>query len=768
VTTNTSTPAPKRYVIRVARQAGLAALFIAAALAGTASGVLFAYADDLPQITALDDYTPSTITRVVGRNGTVLGEFATERRVIIGYQDIPLRLRQAVLAAEDAQFFEHVGLSAQRILLTLVKDAMERRLAAGASTLTQQLARKLFLTDEKTWERKIKEALLAIQIEKRYTKEEIFTFYCNQMYFGHGAYGVEAASQLYFRKSAKDLALEEAALIAGILQGNVRQSPYVNPDAARRRRNYALNRMAEEGFISREEADLTAEKPIVTRGEPGQETSVAPYYLEEVRKYLEAKYGAKALYESGLTVRTTIDIELQRAANAAVEHGLRQVARRRGAWRKPARNILAEGHTLAQFKHDRWSRAMSEGDIVPAVVVGVDARDNRSGAARVRLGHYTAELTRPAFQWTRRTHAADLMQAGDLVEVKIVKIDAASKVVSATLEQAPMIEGALVAIDNRSGQILSMVGGYSFARSKFNRATQAYRQMGSTFKPLLYTAAIDRGLTPATVLVDSPAAFDAGAGQPPYAPRNYDGKYYGPVTLRAALEQSRNIPAVRVMEMLGPRQVVAYAKRFGFPEDFPSYLSTALGAAEATLLEITSAYSAFPNNGLRLQPYQVVSVVDREGNLLEDHRPTPRDAIRADTAYVMTNLLRGVVQRGTAAAAASLDWPLAGKTGTVDDYTDAWFIGFDPRITVGVWVGYDEKKPIGSGETGSVTALPIWIEFMRHYIELRGDRENPPSFEPPGNIVFVAVDRSTGEPTEEGAGLQEAFIAGTQPTRTPQ
>jgi penicillin-binding protein 1A len=759
--------APARYVIRVARQAGIAALFIAAALAGTAGGVLFAYADDLPQISALDHYSPSTITRVLGRNGAVIGEFATERRVIIGYQDVPLRLRQAILAAEDAQFFEHVGLSAQRILLTLVKDAMERRLAAGASTLTQQLARKLFLTDEKTWERKIKEALLAIQIEKRYTKEEIFTFYCNQMYFGHGAYGVEAASQLYFRKSAKDLALEEAALIAGILQGNVRQSPYVNPEAARRRRNYALGRMAEEGFITREEAEATEQKPIVTRGEPGRETSVAPYYLEEVRKYLEAKYGAKALYESGLTVRTTLDDELQRAANVALENGLRQVARRRGAWRKPSRNVLAEGHALQQFKHDRWSRTMAEGDIVPAVVVSVDPRANRAGAARVRFGSYTAELARSAFQWTRRQHAADLVQPGDLVEVKIVKIDPAANTVSATLEQAPMIDGALVALDNRTGQILAMVGGYSFARSKFNRATQAYRQMGSTFKPILYTAAIDRGLTPSTMLVDSPAAFDAGAGQPPYAPRNYDGRYHGPITLRAALEQSRNIPAVRVMEMLGPRQVVAYAKRFGFPEDFPAYLSTALGAAEATLLEMTSAYSAFPNHGIRLQPYQVVSVVDREGNLLEDHRPIPRDAIRADTAYVMTNLLRGVVQRGTAGAAASLDWPMAGKTGTVDDYTDAWFIGFDPHITVGVWVGYDEKKPIGSGETGSVTALPIWMDFMRTYIELRGDRKTPPSFESPGNIVFVPVDQTTGEPTEDGGGLREAFISGTQPARPP-
>ena len=758
---------PARYVVKFARRAGIAALFVATALAGTLAGVLFAYADDLPQISALDDYVPNTITRVIGRNGAVIGEFATERRVVIGYQDIPIRLRQAILAAEDAQFFEHVGLSVQRIVLTLLKDAMERRLAAGASTLTQQLTRKLFLTDEKTWERKIKEALLAIQIEKRYTKEEIFTFYCNQMYFGHGAYGVEAASQLYFRKSAKDLTLEEAALIAGILQGNVRQSPYVNPQGAVRRRNYALDRMAEEGFISREEADAAKQTPIVTRGEPGQETSVAPYFLEEVRKYLEAKYGAKALYENGLTVRTSLDGELQRFANAAVEQGLRQIARRRGAWRKPARNLLTEGHTLAGFKHDRWARPISEGDIVPAIVTSVDPRATREGTARVRFGSYTAELTKTAFQWTRRTHAADLVQPGDVIEVRVTKLGEPGKPSVITLEQPPMVEGAMIAIDNHSGQILAMVGGYSFSRSKFNRATQAYRQMGSTFKPFLYTAAIDRGLTPSTMLVDTPASFDAGAGQPPYAPHNYDGKYVGPLTLRSALEQSRNIPAVRVMEMLGPRQVVAYAKQFGFPEDFPPYLSTALGAAESTLLEVTSAYSAFPNHGIRLQPYQVISVLDREGNLLEDHRPVPRDAIRADTAFVMTNLLRGVVLHGTATAANALDWPLAGKTGTVDDYTDAWFVGFDPNITVGVWVGYDEKKPIGSGETGAVTALPIWMDFMKNYIAARGDRENPPQFEPPGNIVFMPVSRETGEAVEAGNGINEAFISGTQPTRQP-
>jgi penicillin-binding protein 1A len=755
------------YVIRIARHATIAILFIAAALLGILSGVLFAYSDDLPEITRLDAYAPSTITRVMARDGSLVGDFAVERRVVIEYQDIPDVLRQAILAAEDSGFFDHAGLSVSRMALAMVKNMIPGSRTPGRSTLTQQIARQMFpeVGFDRTPERKIKEAIVAIQLEKRYTKPELFTLYCNQMYFGHGAYGVEAASRLYFNKRARELTLPEAALIGGLFQGNARQSPYVHMDAAVRRRNYVLNRMAEEGFISRADADAAMATPIVTRGNPGQASTLAPYFLEEVRKYVEAEYGAKALYESGLTVRTTLDPALQQAANRALDRGVRRVDKRRG-WRRPSRNILADEQDLDTFRHDRWSRSIVEGDIVPALVVDVEPKGTGS-RARVRIGSTVLTLGPDAFKWTRRTAAADLMKAGDLIEVEVTRLDDDRQPAALGLEQTPLVQGALVAIENRTGQVLAMVGGTSFARSKFNRATQAYRQMGSTFKPILYTAAIDRGLTPATILIDQPTSFNVGEGQPPYTPRNYDGRFEGPVTLRRAVEQSRNIPAVRVMDMLGPTQVVQYAKRFGFPEEFPPYLSAALGAGEANLLEVTSAYSAFPNNGVRLQPYQIVTVTDRENNGLEDNRPQPRDAIRADTAYVMTNLLRGVVLRGTAAAAASLDWPLAGKTGTVDDYTDAWFVGFDPTITVGVWVGYDEKKPLGPGETGSSAALPIWIDFMRAYIDRTGDRSNPPRFEAPGNIIFVAVDRATGEPVVDGTdgAINEAFISGTQPAR---
>lgn len=749
-----------------ARHASLALLFVGAALAGTASGVLFAYSDDLPAISALDRYQPDTITRVVGRDGSVVGEFATERRVVLRYDEIPPVMRQAVLSAEDSGFFEHFGFSITGLVRAVVTNVIEMRKAGGASTLTQQLARKLFLTDEKTWERKVKELLLSVQIEKRYTKEEIFTLYCNQMYFGHGAYGVEAAAQLYFGKPVKDLAVEEAAMIAGILQGNARQSPYVNMNAALRRRNYTLDRMASEGYIPAAEATAARARPIVTRGDPARESSFAPYYLEEVRKHLEARYGAQQLYESGLTVKTPLDPRLQRIATRALDTGLRRVDKRRTGFRRAHPKAVAAGDAITTYRHERWNRALAPGDIVPAIVERVDAAGVAPGHAMLRIGPLHAELTKESFQWTRRTHASQVAAPGDLVDVELLTVDATAKTATVRLEQTPLLEGAVVALENRTGHVLAMVGGFSFQRSKFNRATQALRQIGSTFKPILYTAAIDRGLTPATVLVDAPHAFDAGAGQPPYTPRNYDGKFEGPLTLRTALERSRNIPAVLVMEMLGPAQVAPYATRFGLPGELPPYLSSALGAGESTLLALASAYSAFPNHGVRMEPTQVLSVTDREGVTLEEHTPVARDAIRADTAYVMTSLLRGVVQRGTAASAASLNWPLAGKTGTVNDYTDAWFMGFDPDITLGVWLGYDEKKPIGNGETGTTAALPIWIDIMRAWLDGR-DRENPPQFEAPGNIVFVPVDRATGQPVEAGTpqAITEAFITGTQPSR---
>jgi penicillin-binding protein 1A len=754
-------------VVKVARNAGLVALFIVAAMLGVLSGVMFAYAGDLPQVSALDNYSPSTITRIYASGGQVIGEFATQRRVIVGYDEINPVLRQAIIATEDAEFDRHFGVNVWRIFVAAVTDIIERRRAQGASTLTQQLARNLKeqfgLNNEKSFERKIREAILAIQIEKRYTKREIFTIYCNQMYLGHGAYGVEAASRLYFQKSNKQLSLEEAALIAGIFQTPERQSPFVDMKRATSRRNVVLQRMADERYITQADADTAKQQPIVTRGQPNQPPGIAPYFVEEVRKHLEKQYSAKVLYENGLNVRTTLDAGLQDLANKALERGLRAYDKRHG-WRKPLRNVIDERHTVDGFKADRWNRPLAPGDIVPAVVVTAP----KTGAARLRIGSVRADLEKAGYTWTRRTSAADLFKPGDLVDVAIVKLDAATGAATVTLEQSPLAEGAILAIDNHTGQIKAMVGGWSFSRSKFNRAIQAYRQLGSTFKPIVYTAAIDRGFTPSSIIVDAPVSYSAGNGQI-YSPHNYDHKFLGPITLRYALEESRNIPAIKMMDSLGPKNVLEVAKRFGFEEDFPPYLPIALGAGDATLLDITSAYTTFPNQGVRMKPYSVLTVKDRDGNLLEENRAEPSDVIRADTAFVMTNMLRGVLSpRGTGAKATAMasSWPLAGKTGTVDENTDAWFVGFDPDITVGVWLGFDDKrKSLGGAEQGAFAALPIWMDFMKAYIDGRPDKDDPPEFAAPGNIVFLAVDKGNGSvlPAQTPDSIREAFISGTQP-----
>jgi penicillin-binding protein 1A len=758
--------APKRarVVIRIARRAIIVGLFLLAAILGGLGGVLFAYGTDLPEISRLDDYQPNTITRLLARDGKVVAQFATERRVVIRYEDIAPVLRQAIISTEDADFEEHFGVSVTRILVTAIKDIVYRQ-NAGASTITQQLARDLFLRDYmrggvyarsglEGLERKIKEALVAIELEKRYTKREIFTFYANQINLGHGAYGVEAASRMYFNKSAKNLNLEEAAALAATIQTPARLSPFVDPERNRNRRNYVLRRMAEEGYITDAVAGEAQKQPTILRGQPQPDQSIAPYFAEEIRKKLEAQFGASALYEAGLTVQTTLDANLQLAMNRALDRGLRRLDKRHSLYRGPIRNLLATGKTIDGFTSDTWAKPIRSGDIVTAVVTAVPP----SGAApvRLRIAGRDAELSPKGFTWARKP-ASQLFKTGDLIEVEVRTVDDNGAFKDVQLEQAPIIEGAALAIDNRTGQIRAMTGGFSFARSKFNRATQAQRQVGSLFKPILYTAAVDHGYTATTMFVDEKVSYVAGPNQPPYEPHNYDGKFEGPITLRRALEDSRNIPAVQTIADLGPAEVIPYARRFGLRGNYQPYLSLALGAGEATLMEMTSAYSVFPNQGVRMDPFSVTTITDRDGNVREENRPQPHEAIRADTAFILTNLLRGVVQEGTAAAAAALMWPLAGKTGTMDDFTDAWFIGFDPNLTVGVWVGYDEKKPIGRGETGAQAALPIWMDIMRAYVDKDADRKNPPDFDAPGNIVFVTL----------GNGKVEAYINGTQPQEQP-
>ena len=512
----------RRLSARLVRSFGIIALFLVAALLGTASGVLFAFVGDLPQISALDDYAPATITKVLGRDGSVVGEFATERRQVVTYDQIPVNLRNAIVSAEDAGFFTHGGVDVFRIFATAARRLVGVQRKGGASTITQQLTRKLFLTDDETLERKIKEALLAMQIEKRYTKQEIFTMYCNKMYWGHGAYGVEAASQLYFAKHVGDLTLGEAAMIAGIHQGNVRESPYVNMKAAVTRRNYALDRMVANGYIKKAEAEAIEKQPIVVHGEPNQSPSIAPYFVETVRQHLEDQYGSKAVYEHGLIVKTGLDPQMQRWSNAALDAGLRRFDRLKG-YRKPTQNVLAENHPIDSYKLPQWSREPNEGERAPAIVM-----ENKGGVLRVRVGRWHGTIDRTGYSWTNKK-AEDLAKVGDIVQVKIGKMNAKELTFSGDLEQTPLIEGAVIAIDNHTGQVLAMVGGLSYERSQFNRAIQAQRQVGSLFKPFVYTAAIDRGYTTITTLVDEPVSFNVGPNQPLYEPKNFDRKFEGEI-----------------------------------------------------------------------------------------------------------------------------------------------------------------------------------------------------------------------------------------------
>jgi penicillin-binding protein 1A len=574
--------------------------------------------------------------------------------------------------------------------------------------------------------------------------------YCNKMYWGHYVYGVEGASQLYFGKHVSELNLDEAALIAGLLQGNVRQSPYVDMKAAVSRRNYVLDRMADNGYIKKEEAAAAKKRPIVTHGQPAPPSSLAPYFTELVRQHLEDAYGAKAALESGLTVRTSIDPALQRVANTALDVGLRKLDKTRG-YRKPTRNIGADTKTIDAAKLPQWTHDPIEGEYVPAIVTGIEAK-----VIQIRLARWHGAIDSKGYEWTRRK-AEDAVKKGDVIDVRVKKVETKNQTFTADLEQVPELQGAVVAIDNHTGQIMAMVGGQNFQRSQFNRATQAQRQVGSLFKPFVYTTAIDGGYTAATKIVDEPVSYEVGPNQPRYEPKNFDNKYQDEITLRWALEDSRNVPTIKLMAEIGPEQVVAMAQKMGFTSPLKPYLSTAIGAAEANLLEMVAAYVAFPNQGVHMTPRLTLGVTDRDGNVLEETRPESTEVLKADTAYIMTSLLEGVVKRGTGKSAGIQipDWPLGGKTGTTDEATDAWFIGFDPDITIGVWVGYDQKKTLGTQAQGATVALPIWIEIMKSWVDRRrAEVTDKPDFTKPGNVLTIIFD-----------GAPEVFIAGTEPGR---
>ncbi len=750
-------PAPARRILTF-RRVLVTALFAAAILGGALIGVFLAFESDLPQVTSLEEFQPNIITQIFAADGSVLGEFAIEKRVVVEFRDIPPVLRNAIVAVEDADFWKHIGINPWRIPAAAFANVRSGRLGQGFSTLTMQLTRLLFLTPEKTYERKIKEIILAFQIEKNFTKEEIFTLYCNQVYFGHGNYGVEAASRFFFGKPVKDLTLAEAALLAGIPQNAPRLSPVNHPDRALARRNHVLDRMAEEKYISREEAVAAQREPLGLhlRKDP---PSIAPHFLEEVRKYLEKEYGSQRIYQGGLRVYTTLDPEMQRAAVRALRDGLRILDRRARGFVKPETSVLVDGLLPEPLHLDEWDWPFAEGDVVRGVVIASDRM-----SAVVQVGDYRARLFPADVAWTRRTSVSDVLPRGVVAPFRIVSLSDTDgrKEAKLQLEQEPKVEGALLAEDVRSGAVRAMVGGYDFEKSKFNRATQAMRQVGSAFKPIIYSAALETlGWTPSTILVDAPLSFPNPWDHSVWTPQNYDGAFWGPMPLRRAVEQSRNIPAVKTLQAVGVEKGIEYARKLGLEGEFPPYLPIALGAGEATLQEMVGAFATFANQGLRMKPFLIDRITDREGNVIEQATPRATDALRADTAFILTSLLRGVCERGTAARSRKLGRPIAGKTGTTNDWTDAWFIGYEPSLAAGVWVGFDEKKDsLGRGEDGAHAALPIWMDFWKAATDGRPIEEHPI----PGNVVFVPVDEM-GRPGAPGApGVRmEAFVAGTEP-----
>ncbi len=632
-------------------------LFVAVALAGS-SVVYYVLLKELPSIAALKDYRPSITTRVYADNNELIDEFFLEDRKIIKYEDIPKIVIQAFVAAEDARFFQHSGFDMQSISRAFFKNVEAGRIVQGGSTITQQVAKSLYLSPEKSYMRKIKEALLAYKIDRYLTKEEIITLYLNHIYLGHGSYGIEAAAQGYFGKSAKNLSLPEAAMLAGLPKAPSNYSPYLHPERAYQRQVYVLNRMLEDGYITPREKEKALSTFIKLRSIKPKD-KIAPYFIENIRRYIQEKYGSDVLYKEGLEVYTTLNIPMQKAARDAVEQGLRELEERE--------------------KYEKGA-----------------------------------------------------------------------------------VQGAFLAMDPKTGAIRAMVGGRNFQRSEFNRATQSRRQPGSAFKPLIYTAAFDKGLTPATIIVDSPIVYpDPLQPDGVWNPKNFDGKFEGPTTLHNALIHSRNIVTIKILEEIGVDYAAAYAANMGIASPISRNLTMALGTSGVTLQELVRAYGVLANGGKRVQPYFIRKIVDRTGHVFEEAQPRAEQVIDPRIAFMTSYVMQDVVESGTGQRVRRLGRPVAGKTGTTDDTRDAWFMGFTPSLVAGVWVGFDQERPMGRQEVGGRAAAPIWLYFAE-----KAMAGTPVELFPvPEGIVFVRVDPKTGAPARFWTRdpIYECFLEGTTP-----
>ena len=732
---------------------------------------------ELTDVSKLKDYRPSLITTVYADNDEVAGKFYIERRILLPFSEIPDILVKAFIAIEDARFYQHGGIDFQGISRAFWANLRAKQITQGGSTITQQLAKTLFLSPERTIQRKIREILLALQIEKRFSKKEILELYLNQIYFGEGAYGVEAASETYFGKHVKDLSLSEAAMLAGLPKAPAHFDPYKEPDSALKRRSMVLVRMYGEHFISKDQMRAAdAENIVLKKREKYQDVSA--YFIEHVRRYLMERYGSQELYRSGLEVHTTLNLTMQRAAFQSLREGLMEYDKRHG-YRGPIGHGSASGEESkkpleAPLSRPQESRSVRVNDILEGTVADLDGKGawvlTEAGKGFLPLEglQWAGSAVRkkdpsdPAKTvWIKPKSLEDILSQGDRILVRVVRSVPGSSGLFFSLEQQPEAQGAVICMQPSTGEIKAMVGGFDFEKSEFNRAVQSRRQPGSAFKPLIYGAAMEKGFSPATIIIDAPIIFDQPGMPEKWKPSNYSEKFYGPTRLRVALAKSINVVTVKLLQRVGVRNVVDLAKRLGITSPLDKNYSLALGSSGVTLQELTSAYSVFANQGRRAEPYFIRRITDYDGKVIEQREPSNEDAVSSDVAYIMTSMLEEVVRNGTGWKMQELGRPSAGKTGTTNNFQDALYIGFVPDLIAGVWVGYDDMRSLGNGETGARAAAPIWLSFMRK-ATLNSERM---PFPVPDDVVLVKIDSKTGllPSSENQETYFECFRKGSEP-----
>jgi penicillin-binding protein 1A len=737
-----------------ARRLGLVlySLFFLALLggAGVAGYVYYYFIRDLPDFTAIKEYRPPVVTQVFARDGRLMGEFYAERRIEVPYSRLPRHLILAFVAAEDARFFEHPGVDIIGITRAFFRNLEAGEIVQGGSTITQQVVKRIMLTSEKSFARKIREAVLAYRIDNYLSKEDILQLYLNHIFLGHGAYGVEAAAQEFFSKHVEDLTLAESALLAGIPKAPSRYSPYLNPRHSKERQAYVLRRMVESGFISEKQAETALKQPLTFKPWRPDWIKECGYFTEHVRGLLESRFGREQVANLGLRVYTTADVNLHRDAQEAIRQGIDGLTKRNG-YRGPLRHLKGKDLAAFQERQVRYYRKYPprRGQLVTALVT---APDRRRQTVAIRLGDQPGVLEEAPNQ-SRSALTLAALRPGDVVQVRLLKQDRRQGKWFATLEPAPLVQGALVSMELKTGKVRVLIGGKNFADSTFNRAIQARRQPGSAFKPIIYAAAIDKGYRPDSILLDAPLSLPGGRRGQMWCPQNYDHHFDGPIPLANALARSRNVPTVRLMMSIGLPATLKMAQALGITSPiYPNYAS-ALGASEVTLLELTRAYSVFPNQGYLMTPIFIERVEDRDGRVLWENRPERHQVISPETAHTMTQLLLGVVQRGTGQRVKVLNRPLGGKTGTTNKTRDAWFLGFTPSLITGTWVGMDDERSLGPRETGAQAAAPIFITYMREALK------NQPVEDFPGlsETLLARGQKKASAQDEEASAPEESF-----------